>query len=164
MKTRLNSSRTHEFREKKDIPATGTGNGGHLLEDAVEHLQSSAIVLAERREGDASRAAFVADDAAAKEHAQRRNPESEPQVEAPRPSLVAAVETAISALVPDDGNRVSVRVSSEGEEAVHAGMVSAAKSKELDAWESSGVFVQLKAGDLGESAVDIRRVLTWKNG
>ena len=69
----------------------------------------------------------------------------------------------MSLWVANECNRALGQGSSQEEEAAHADLARAAKSKELDAWKSAGVFKLLKARVSRESAVGTRRVFTRKS-
>ena len=100
-----NSKSTKEIQENKDIPPTGTGK--REREAAAGHQRGPTCVPGKRCKRDSFRVAFGADKGAANEHAQWRNPELEPQVEAPRSSAADGVGAVIAAWVADACNRVS---------------------------------------------------------
>ena len=157
-----NPSSTQAIRGGKDIPAAGTGERGRSSEDAADRPHGPTCVLGERCERNAPRLVFVVDRGVAKEHAQWRNPELEPQVEASRTSAVEGVAAAISAWVADECNRVSGQGFPRPEEAAHADFVPAEKARGLGEWESFRVSEPVKAEYFGMSAVDARWAVTWR--
>ena len=62
------------------------------------------------------------------------NPELKPQVEAYQSSVVERADGAASAWVADEREKLLGEELSPEEEEQHAGLVQAAKIKELDAW------------------------------
>ena len=100
-----NSRSAQENQGNKNIPLTDTGKRERGA--AAGHQRGPTCVLGKRCKRDSFRVAFGADMGAANEHAQLRNPELEPQVEAPRSSAAYGVEPAITAWVADECNRVS---------------------------------------------------------
>ena len=64
-------------------------------------MRGPVVVLGKRFRREPPRVAFVADNGKVKEHAQRRNQESKPQVEASHSLAVDGAEAAISAREAD---------------------------------------------------------------
>ena len=93
--------RTRHIQEPLAIESTGMGNNGKRLEIAL-----------------------VVDTSVVKEHAQWRNPDLKPQVEALQSSVVEGVDGAASSWAADECDRVLGREVSLEEEGMHAHKVS----------------------------------------
>ena len=76
----------------------------------------------------------------AKGHAQWRNPEPKPQVDADRSSVAEGADGAMSERVAGGSKRVFGRKLSPDEEEQHAELPQAAKTKELENWKKFDVF------------------------
>ena len=137
-----------------DIPVTGTGERGRPPEDVAEHLQCPTFLLDKRPRRDALRVAFVVGKEVVKGHAQRWNSEFNPQVEASRSSAVEGAGAAISLWVADGCNRALAQELLGEEEMAHADRVRETKVED--------VSKPLQAGDVGDTAVDTRRAITWE--
>ena len=87
-----------------EVPVTGTGENGRPSADVVGRLQGPTCVPGKRRKRDALRAAFLADKDVVKKHAQWRNPELKPRVQASRSSGAWGAEAACYAWVAGECN------------------------------------------------------------
>ena len=75
---------------------------------------------------------------------------------------VEGVDTAISAWVADECNRVLGKELTDDEVSSHPALAQDAKIKELLAWNTFKVFNPVMATEVNKKVVDTRWVLTWK--
>ena len=90
--------------------------------------------LEKRPSGEALEMPSAADLEVAKEHAQKKNSELKPLVDANRSSVVEAADRAVPASVAGECNRELGQELPPEEEEQHAELAQAAKTKVLDAW------------------------------
>ena len=134
-----------------DAPSSVLGKRDRPALEGVETLVGSQGRQDRRFRGDALRVASVADLQVVKEHAQWRNPELKPQVDATQSSVVEGVDGAVSAWVAEECNRVLSRESSSGEEDMYA-------DPALDAWgkfEVFGPFQERGVSEMGPLLGDV---------